>query len=213
VGNIALKRREKPDDGLQVIDPASIAFDIDGVVADTMRLFLQLAERLFKIRQISYEEITSYNLEECLGAKLDADIIQAIVKRLIDGDYDEPLVPIKDAPRVLARIARQGSPLLFITARPYPGPMMNWLADVLPVEAASIEVIATGSFESKADVLLARNISCFIEDRLETCFHLQTMGIRPVLFSQPWNRAHHPFLEVASWRELETFIDLQENAI
>ena len=70
-----------------------------------------------------------------------------------------------------------------------------------------IEVVATGSFDAKADVLAARNITYFIEDRLETCFPLQAAGIVPVLFRQPWNRKRHPFLEVGSWKELESLIE------
>jgi len=47
----------------------------------------------------------------------------------------------------------------------------------------------------------------FVEDRLETCFPLSDAGITPVLFKQPWNRKEHPFIEVGTWRELESLID------
>lgn len=30
--------------------------------------------------------------------------------------------------------------------------------------------------------------------------------ITPVLFSQPWNRRLHPFMEVGSWNQLEELI-------
>ena len=57
-----------------------------------------------------------------------------------------------------------------------------------------------------ADILSERNISYFVEDRLETCFPLQGAGITPILFKQPWNRKNHPFIEVGNWRELESLI-------
>jgi len=66
--------------------------------------------------------------------------------------------------------------------------------------------VATGSFEGKADVLLNRNISYVVEDRLETCFSLEAAGITPVVFKQPWNRKRHPFMEVGTWNELESLI-------
>jgi hypothetical protein len=46
-----------------------------------------------------------------------------------------------------------------------------------------------------------------VEDRLETCFPLQEAGITPVLFRQPWNRKSHPFMEVGTWKELESLIE------
>ena len=40
-----------------MIDPAAIAFDIDGVVADTMSLFLEIARDVHHINHIRYEDI------------------------------------------------------------------------------------------------------------------------------------------------------------
>jgi 5'(3')-deoxyribonucleotidase len=56
------------------------------------------------------------------------------------------------------------------------------------------------------DVLSKRNVSYFVEDRLETCFSLYEAGVTPILFKQPWNRRKHPFMEVSDWRELESLI-------
>jgi hypothetical protein len=47
----------------------------------------------------------------------------------------------------------------------------------------------------------------FVEDRLDTCHLLKAAGIAPVVFSQPWNREPHDYLQVASWPELEGRID------
>jgi len=44
------------------IDPTSVAFDIDGVVADTMSLFIDIARDEFNLKNITYEQITSYSL-------------------------------------------------------------------------------------------------------------------------------------------------------
>jgi 5'(3')-deoxyribonucleotidase len=50
-----------------MIDPYSLAFDIDGVLADTMTLFLDIAREEYKIRNVKYEDITCYILEECVN--------------------------------------------------------------------------------------------------------------------------------------------------
>ena len=82
----------------------------------------------------------------------------------------------------------------------------EWLQDGLPSVNGEMDVVATGSFEAKADVLLARGCTHFVEDRLETCFHLKKAGIEPIVFCQPWNRKPHGFREVESWEELASCI-------
>ncbi len=187
------------------IDPHSVAFDIDGVLADTMTLFLEIARHEYNVDWIKYEDISSYRLEDCLT--LDTGIIEEIITRLMNGEYTIALQPISGAPEVLTRLASVSNPLLFVTARPYLGPIYDWVKSVLQLDSASIEIIATGSFIAKVTVLLDREVAFFVEDRLETCFSLQESGIVPVLFKQPWNRERHPFLEVSSWQELELLID------
>lgn len=187
-----------------MIDPASMAFDIDGVFADTMTLFIDIARDEYKIDNLHYEDISCYYLEECIA--LNPEIIRDIIVKILDGKYKAPLKPIEDSARVLSKLGRHGR-LLFVTARPYPGPIHDWVSKTLSLDPAAVDVIATGSFEAKADVLLEKNISYFVEDRLETCFALKEKGVTPVLFRQPWNRMEHPFVEVGSWKELEALID------
>ncbi|MFC1577530.1 haloacid dehalogenase [Thermodesulfobacteriota bacterium] len=193
-----------------MIDPASVAFDIDGVIADTMTLFLEIARDEFHINGIRYEDIVCYDLAECI--RMDREVIDAVVKRILDGKYATALKPIGGVRDVLTRIEQHHSPVLCVTARPYLGPIRNWMLDLLSLESDSIDILAVGSFENKADVLVERNIRCFVEDRLETCYRLQDVGITSILFKQPWNREPHPFVEVESWEQLEGLIDFKDNA-
>lgn len=188
-----------------MINPASVAFDIDGVVADTMTLFLDIARQEYNLNSFQYSDITTYKLEECLD--IDSKIIDAIVLRIMDGNYSATLHPIPGACEGLARIQQYRNPIIFVTARPYPGPIRNWISQTLRLDPVSFEVISTGSHEAKAEILRQRKISYFVEDRLETCFLLQEAGVQPVLFRQPWNRAKHPFVEVGSWHELQALIE------
>jgi 5'(3')-deoxyribonucleotidase len=187
-----------------MIDPALIAFDVDGVFADTMTLFLDIAREEYEIYGVKYEDITCYLLEECIN--IDGRIIEQIIRQIMEGSHSIPLQPIDGAAHVLTRISRRHSPILFVTARSSDGPISAWIRKMLPLATDSVEVVATGSFEAKVDVLLERQVSYFVEDRLETCFPLHDVGITPVLFKQPWNRQKHPFIEVGTWRELESLI-------
>ncbi|UCH21982.1 MAG: haloacid dehalogenase [Deltaproteobacteria bacterium] len=187
-----------------MIDPASVAFDFDGVVADTMSLFLNIASVEYNIDGIGYDDITTYNLEECLS--INPGIIDEIINKILEGDYSLTLQPMAGISEVLVRIARYRNPIPLVTSRPHPGPINDWIKNTLPLDPAHLEVVATGTFDGKADELLNRKISYFVEDRLETCFFLKDSGIIPVLFRQPWNRRRHPFLEVANWREISDLI-------
>ena len=188
-----------------MIDPALVAFDIDGVVADTMTLFIEIARDEFNIDGIRYEDITRYNLADCLS--LDLEIIDSVVTKILNGDHRAALKPIAGAPEVLARLAKNHRPVVFVTARPYIGPIGDWLVDAMALNPDAYVVVATGSHEGKAEILLQRQVSYFVEDRVETCYALRAAGIMPVLFKQPWNREPHPFLEVGSWVELDALID------
>jgi 5'(3')-deoxyribonucleotidase len=190
--------------GKSMIDPASLAFDIDGVFADTMTLFLDIAREEFEVYDVSYEDITCYILEECID--MDPDLIETILMRIMNGTHRPPLKPIAGATHVLTRLGRIHRPILFVTARPYGEPIHKWIQSVLPLGGDSVEVVATGSFDAKIDVLADRDISYFVEDRLETCYPLFAAGVTPILFKQPWNRKHHSFMEVGTWKELESLI-------
>jgi hypothetical protein len=186
------------------IEPESIAFDIDGVIADTMTLFLEIAADEFDIRGIRYQDITCYNLVDCIN--MAPEVIDRVIVRLLDGGYRGRLKPVAGAPEVLQRLARQSGGVLLVTARPHVGPVGDFIRSILPGDPGAFDIVATGSFDAKTDVLLGRSITHFVEDRLETCFTLNAAGITPVLFAQPWNREPHPFIEVSSWREIEELI-------
>jgi 5'(3')-deoxyribonucleotidase len=187
-----------------MIDPKSIAFDIDGVIANTMQLFIEIAREEHGVNWVHYKDITSYSLEECL--ELDPKIIKDIVQRLLEGNYTAQLDPIDGAADTLGRIGNR-YPILMVTARPVMGPIGQWMKSLLTPFGVTAEIIPTGYFEAKIDVLLERRKTHFVEDRLETCFLLDQAGIVPILFKQPWNRRPHSFIEVATWSELAELID------
>ena len=188
-----------------MITPDKIAFDIDGVVANTMALFLEIGRKDYGINHIRYEDITEYFLEDCLD--IDPKIIKIIINRILEGDFEPELKPIDGAAEVLSEIA-EAHPLLFVTARPELSTIEKWTYKVLPVRPSAIEVIATGTFEAKGDVLNERGIQYFVEDCLGVCHMLSERAITPILFSQPWNRSpNHPFREVGSWAEIRALVN------
>lgn len=187
------------------IHPSELAFDIDGVIADTMTLFIDIARKDFGIRDICYEGITEYSLHGMAG--VDALTMVNIIDRILAGKYSGTLEPLNGAPAVLQKVNQKHSPTLFVTARPNADQAVQWISETLAFGSERFEIIATGSFDDKREVLLSRGIRYFVEDRLETCFTLSEAGVHPIVFKQPWNRKPHPFCEVGNWQELEALIE------
>jgi uncharacterized protein len=182
-----------------------LAFDIDGVVADIMTTFLDLArERYNQGHHLRYEHITTFALSECLD--LPSWMIEEIIRELIDRPHELAVSPFPQAVPVLTRLAQE-MPLLFVTARDQAWPIERWLhRNLAAVPPASILVLATGDPDTKIHYLKDHGIQYFVEDRLETCFQLADQGITPIVFAQPWNRRPHSFPEVADWPALENLL-------
>ncbi len=188
------------------IKPQEIAFDIDGVVADTMSSFIFIAKREFGINTIRKEQITSYWLEDCLD--IPDDVIKAIINRILEDPFDTRLKPLPGAVETLKGISSK-STLYFVTARPVKEPIEVWLQHHLSgVPKEKIKVEATGQHDIKPVVLKRLGRPYFLEDHLETCNALFHQGLKPIVFDQPWNQGKTPFHRVKGWNELRAMLEL-----
>lgn len=188
------------------IDPWLLGFDIDGVVADTMAVFVRIAHDKYGLTHLSKLDMLCYNLYECLG--LEKQVIDDLISLTLDEEHTMQIPPVPGAPEVLSELARV-APLRFITARIRPESITQWLFTILPgVPREKITVIASGSAETKLDILNGLEIRYFVEDRIETCRHLKEAGIEPLLFDQPWNRneAADGFIRVQNWTQLKEWV-------
>lgn len=198
--------RSHKTNGNDSIDPASLAFDIDGVVADTMEIFVQLARDRYGLSELSKDHMTCYNLYECLD--VDREILDDLICLTLDDDHTLLVPPMAGAPDVLTELSRYG-PLRFVTARIWPESITRWLEQTLPdVSPDRIQVIATGAPEAKLEILRDMDVRFFVEDRLETCRLLSGRGIQPLLFDQPWNRdlLTDEFPRICNWQELRQWV-------
>lgn len=189
---------------LAQIDPRHLAFDIDGVVADIMTTFIQLARERYGLDHLAYDDIVDFDLARCL--RMDEAIIWEILDLLLNHPETLDIAPLPEAVPTLTRLARE-HPLLFVTARDRAEPIFSWLTKHLPtVPPEDIRIIATGDPDGKLTSLQDHGIHYFVEDRLETCFQLARSGIQPLVFDQPWNRRPHNFPILYSWQDLSRLI-------
>jgi len=184
------------------IHPAKIAFDFDGVVADTFRLFVKLADSEFGIR-INYESISDYNFLNVV--KMDKALADKLIEILTEIPHGIDLSPNTGAIQILTKISKV-SPILFVTARPYGKPVEKWIEQTMPDIKDLIHVEATGDYTSKLPFLKKNDITYFVEDRLDTCSQLAESGITPIVYDQPWNRGSHIFKVVENWHDIDRLI-------
>jgi len=188
------------------IPAREIAFDFDGVVADTFRLFVELARTKFGVA-IDYEDITDYDFLKVI--KMELSDAMEIIDTLTYRPHELDLPPNLGAVDVLTRLA-EISPVLLVTARPVGEPIELWFRRHAPqIRPGYLRVRATGENTATLEVLQKEGIRYFIEDRLDTCHMLAPEGITPIIYDQPWNREDNPFLTVKSWEEISSLIRWQ----
>jgi len=184
------------------INPALIGFDIDGVVADTGGAFIRIANEEYGINSISLDDITSFEVIDCLD--VDQGIIEEIFIRLLDDPLTAGLQPMEDAIPVLHRFADE-APLTFITARPHEKPIARWLKHYLqPATFEKIRLVAMGMHDNKTAYIKDLGLKYFVDDRLQTCKMLANEGITPLVYNQPWNKNGHDLPTVNDWQAIHS---------
>jgi 5'(3')-deoxyribonucleotidase len=191
------------------IPPRELAFDIDGVFADTFRVFVDTARKDYGVR-IEYEDITEYEFLSVI------DMEEAIASEIIDRILSDPIrmgiKPMRGSVQVLSKLAHTG-PILFVTARPEKEAISAWVTQKLRrADSGLIRVEATATHLQKLPVLLNHGIRYFVEDRLDTCYLIEEASLVPIVFEQPWNKKAHPFCRVKDWWELAALIDWGERS-
>ena len=182
-----------------------LAFDVDGVIADTFRTFVSIAHNEFGV-SVQYEDITEYDFRK-VTEDIDEDTSKQIIDRILVDPLGVGIQPIEGAVPVLRRLLALG-PILLVTARTVENGILQWMQTHVSIEdQGRIQLIATGAHREKLPILMDYGIKYFVEDRLETCYLLDEVSITPIVFTQPWNQKPHPFKTVENWDEIEGLIE------
>ncbi len=186
------------------IAPDEIGFDFDGVIADTADAFLRIACEEYNYCSFTLEDITSFQVEECLNIPLP--LVEKIFADILLDSLATGLKPMPDMCEVIGELADL-APVTIITARPKSQPVIDWLDKFLPSRTCKkINLIAMGDHDGKIKYIRDQGLKYFVDDRTRTCEILNEAEITPFVYSQPWNRNGHSFRTVESWREIRAMV-------
>ncbi len=182
------------------INSNEIGFDLDGVIADTGEAFIRLACEEFNYCSFRLEDITSFQVEECLS--IPTDTAEQIFYAILKDSLGTGLKPNPGAVDVITSMATQ-SPVTIITARPLEQPVSDWLDHFFSSKTCQqIKLVAMGDHDDKERYIKEHNLKYFVDDRVETCLNLATTGITPIVYNQPWNHNKHTLNSVSNWQEI-----------
>lgn len=182
-----------------------IGFDFDGVIADTGEAFLRMACEEFNHCSFSLEEITSFQVEDCINMPMEH--VEQIFYAILKDSLGCGLQPLPGAVEVISNMAMQG-PVTIITARPLEQPVSDWLDHFFPaVTCKQIKLVAMGDHDDKARYITEHRLNYFVDDRVKTCLQLAAnTAITPIVFKQPWNHGRHELESVANWQEIRALL-------
>lgn len=193
-------------DSLLKIPVDKIGFDFDGVIADTGENFIRLACEEHGFCSFSLEQITSFEVEGSLD--MPSPVIRKIFNDILEDSLATGLKPLSGVSEVFTEMTAV-STVHVITARPLLEPMADWFKAHFPSRVNSrLNLVATGSPESKAGFIHELGLEYFVDDRAETCEQLAGENIIPLVFEQPWNRNQHEQRSVSDWQQLREMLAL-----
>lgn len=181
-----------------------IGFDFDGVIADTAEAFIRLACNEHHYCSFSQEDITNFELENCLD--IPSSLVERIFTDILHDSIGTGVQPIVGAVESIEQFTATSN-VTIITARSLKQPVIDWLDRFFTRDAREkIRVVVTGDHNDKIRHIQDHGLNYFIDDRAETCRQLAEDNIVPYVYTQPWNRNRHNLQTVANWTEIRALV-------
>jgi uncharacterized HAD superfamily protein len=184
----------------------TIGLDIDGVIADTVSVMLPFLSRVCQ-RQITHQDITTYNLENCLA--IVSQTMENIWKQILANGLLLHAPAIKGALQGITEC--QHHEIWLVTARPSSirETTLSWLKG----KKVKYDHIVFDTGRDKH--LVTSGFDIFVDDFLEIVRPIAEAGTFTLLFDQPWNQT--PELpqncrRVYDWKTVVQVIDELERA-
>jgi len=174
----------------------AIYVDLDDVLAETGRTFLEVLESEFG-KQVDWDEIHDYDLGVSLG--MDEEVLTEFMHAVHRPEVLASVMPIPGSLEALESWIDQGYEIEVVTGRPIATEEITrkWLKDkempyhsLIHVDKYAWEEELLGTSAGVPLVHLAGNGYCLVvEDSAEVAIHLTEILEAPVaVLDRPWNR-------------------------
>lgn len=179
-----------------------IGVDIDGVIADSLSIWVKELNRHFS-QDKNREDMVFYQFEKIYNVSWEE------MDRFFRTNQEillSNLAPVEQAAEILNRF-KEAHEVLLITARPeqYRSITENWLRAHTIVYN---DLIMT-NFADKGCYCKTMKIDIFIEDSLENALSICQEGIPVILFDAPYNQGSLPegIIRTKNWQEIFDLIN------
>jgi uncharacterized HAD superfamily protein len=181
-----------------------LGLDLDGVIYEIAAPICHVASEMTG-RQVVKDDITKYGLTECLGLT-EVEVKDLIFKCQEDHWLRSELI-IPGTRRFLNEFG-QNYPVVVITARPDAVATKEFLCQELTVEPEQILVFSARSRE-KGKLASKLGLTHFVDDHFVSLTAMMQVGIKPILFDQPWNQLL-PAPQSRTWQLVDRIKNLNE---
>lgn len=193
-----------------------LGFDVDEVTANLGKEFEKYLKKVYNIHW-PLSCFTAFKFENCVfdeDESLNRKIIDDMIIRANDPDFQFEAKPYKDALAAFRKFKKQGHTLHFITNRPEinKDKTIEWFR-VNKIPFDSIDVIGQNE---KGMVGRALNLDFFLDDlerHLESMYRHKNRWHKGLgLLTRPWNKDYidgSKFIRFNNWREVERHLGIQ----
>jgi len=185
----------------------NIWFDLDEVLSDTVRLFLDIYQKKWLI-SLERENCTNYWLEQIPWYNIKPEYWQEFIRT--DAQlYAQPIVWAFD---VVSNLKNNWNKIIVITGRHdfEKDITVSWLDKYFPNLIEDVIFInhSLPTRKNKSEYILKFKIKAFVDDHYDHCTDIAQTGIPVYMPTKPWN-AHYQDLPANIYR-IQTLDDLSK---
>lgn len=184
-----------------------IAVDIDQVLADTLKIYLQYHNTKYFTR-FAEEDCHSLNWWEVFG--ISEEEFMSDYEKFMEEGWNAKIKPVIGSQKGVDALSAKHK-LIAITARPtiIAPSTERWMKMYYPGKFQKVyytrRTLLAAEVESKHDICIKTGADMLIDDSYEYAKKCADNGLKTLLYTWPWNRNYKlpPFIErVHSWKEI-----------
>ncbi len=194
-----------------------IHIDIDDTIADTTSTFIAYMSHKYKFK-VDKEKLSEHAYNKIISElmKKEKDYFREFEK----SNFFDKIKPVKNAQKVILNLAKNNE-LILISGRPLNlfKETKKWIDKYFPNCFLELHLVnqypRDGEEKGPKKFELCKKLNCSfsVDDDSTTAMSLAELGIKVILFNQPWNKnayLNDNIKRVSSWHEANNLVKLSK---